>query len=150
VRAADRRSIRLAAGLAAALLLAGATAAAEDLRVQHFVCSGNEPFWRLEMGPKTALWSRPGRESVEEDVLHGGLSELGFLDPPAAVWRGAVEGDPARTVVAVVREETCRDTMADLPPFPQRAVVSFPDGLAATGCCRSVPAPDAAGHRSPR
>jgi uncharacterized membrane protein len=120
-------------------------AGAGEARVRHLVCTGNEPFWRLEMGPKTARWSRPGREDVEEDELQGGLSGLGFLDPQAWVWRGEVGGDPAQTLVAVMRAETCHDTMADLPPFDFRAVVSFPDGLAATGCCRAALALDAAG-----
>jgi uncharacterized membrane protein len=121
------------------LLPGSALAGAEGRAVEHFVCSGNEPFWRLEMERSAARWSRPGREEVEEDELHGGLSDLGFLDPEAWVWRGEVGGDPAQTLVAVLRVETCHDTMADLPPFDVRAVVSFPDGLAATGCCRAGP-----------
>lgn len=102
-------------------------------------CSGNEPFWSLDLGPGSALLRRPMGAEVEETTFTGTLDTLGFLDVPWSVWRGAaasgagVEGRGA-DLVAVVRREECRDSMkGDLRQA--RAVVSLPGGGVVTGCC---------------
>jgi uncharacterized membrane protein len=104
----------------------------------HLRCTGNEPLWAIEAGPDNARVTRLAAKK-EEEIFRGGLARLAFLDPPWAVWRGASPADRRRTLVVTVRREACRDTMADGPPFDYRAVVSFPDGSAATGCCRAAP-----------
>jgi uncharacterized membrane protein len=103
-------------------------------------CTGNEPFWRLDIGPGTALLRRPGTESVEATTFTGSLDSMDYLSPPWHVWHGVAasgsDAGPAEKaeVVAVVREETCRDTMADVV-HDARAVVVLPGGRTATGCC---------------
>jgi uncharacterized membrane protein len=103
----------------------------------HLRCTGNEPSWAIEAGPDNARMTRLAAKK-EEEVYRGGLARLAFLDPPWEIWRGASLEDPKRTLVVTMRKEACRDTMADGPPFDYRAVVSFPDGSAATGCCRAT------------
>ena len=103
----------------------------------HLRCTGNEPSWAIDAGPDNARVTRLAAKK-EEEIFRGGLARLAFLDPPWAVWRGASPADRRRTLVVTVRREACRDTMADGPPFDYRAVVSFPDGSAVTGCCRAT------------
>lgn len=133
----------IAAAVIATAALAPApapAAAAEDPTALQ--CSGNEPFWRLDMGPGTALLQRPAGEEVEETTFTGTLDTLGYLDPPWHVWRGTVaSGDGADVpapLVAMVREEACRDSMkGDLRDG--RAVVTLPGGGTVSGCCRLGP-----------
>lgn len=113
--------IVLAAGI-------GAPAAAAEL-----VCSGTEPFWRLEADGGSGTLTRPGPERVVETRLTGALERLGYLDPPWLVWRGRPAGGD-EPLVAVVRREACSDAMSGAR-FDHRAVVSFPESPAATGCC---------------
>lgn len=129
---------------AASLAAAPAAAAAQDQRASEppvvaLECSGNEPFWSLDLGPGTALLRRPMGAEVEETTFTGTLDTLGYLDPPWSVWRGAAAsgagvGGAADDLVAMVRREECRDTMkGDL--HQARAVVSLPGGGVVTGCC---------------
>lgn len=149
---------RLIALSATALLLAAATAVAQNPDtaknqppapdmdqpgmppVVALQCSGNEPFWRLDLGPGTALLRRPAAEEVEATTFTGTLDSLDYLDPPWHVWRGeAASGEgvtdaPTGGIVAMVREEACRDTMkGDIRDA--RAVVALPGGGNVSGCC---------------
>lgn len=124
-----------------AVLLAGTVTVAAAQRAgvpPQLRCTGNEPSWAVQAGPDSARLTRLAAAPEVED-FRGGLSHLAFLDPPWALWRGASPRDRRRTLVVAIRKELCRDTMADGPPFEYRAVVSFPDGSAATGCCRATP-----------
>lgn len=112
-----------------------ASAWAGDPEGFSYTCSGNEPFWRIEMNRASAVLTRPGADEIEDHAFAGHLETFGFLDPPWRVWRGRNAGGE---LVVVAREETCQDTMADEAVFDHRAVVSFPEGRAATGCCRAV------------
>jgi uncharacterized membrane protein len=103
-----------------------------------YVCSGNEPFWRIEMNQAAAVLTQPGLDDIEEHVFQGRLDAFTYLDPPWSVWRGNKSGDGGGDLVVVTREETCLDTMADEAVFDHRAIVSFPEGHAATGCCNAV------------
>lgn len=109
--------------------------------IRGMSCVGEEPFWGLEIGRTEARLSRPGAAGIDEIVLTGRLDTLDFLEPPAAVFRGdGREG----LLVATMRRESCASTMSDqTPDRPWRAVVSFPDGSVATGCC-SLAGADAA------
>lgn len=146
-----------AAVFLAALPVAGAAAVAQEAAprqraseppVTVLRCTGNEPFWSLDLGPGTALLRRPGGQQVEETTFTGTLDSLGYLDPPWMVWRGAAasgDGTDAAEgadddLVAVIRREQCRDSMkGDLRDA--RAVLSLPGGGTVTGCCT---APDEA------
>jgi heat shock protein HslJ len=143
-------ALAAAAALVAGLAAAGAQPAGQGLPV-GFSCSGNEPFWSLTVDGPDAAFSRPGEGGVLETALSGGGLALAFLDPAVFVWRGA-PADPDEDaagvggdLVAAVERRDCRDTMADLPPFRYRAVVSLPDGAAVTGCCRAAEPADLVG-----
>lgn len=128
--------------LGLALAMGGVPATAGDDLVLHGLsCRGNEPFWSLDIDTTSAQERSLLPDGIFERAYAGQLSTFGFLDPPWAVFRGQTED--AETVVLVAREETCVDTMKG-EAFDQRAVVSFPNGLAATGCCHASLAIDAA------
>lgn len=110
-----------------------------------FLCRGNEPFWALDIGGASALLKTPESETALEGqtlALAGGA------------WR--FEGAPLDAAdeqfAALLSPAQCFDTMADGPAMPFSAVVSFPDGRQANGCCRTeygldmatAPAADAA------
>jgi len=104
----------------------------QPLATQQFVCRGNEPFWRLDIGADNAMLRRLGETDA---IFRGQLTQFGFLDPEWAVWRGRSRGDSRSVIVATLRAGSCRDTMSDEPPFAWRALVSLDDGRAVTGCC---------------
>jgi uncharacterized membrane protein len=133
------RLLLLALGAAAAL---AARAHAADLTAASFVCSGNEPFWHIEMNSASAVLTRPGMHEIEEHVFAGRLDAFDYLDPPWSIWRGHEIDANGGDLVVVVRKETCLDTMADDVVFDHRALVSFPEGTAATGCCNAATALD--------
>lgn len=100
-------------------------------------CVGEEPFWSLEMGMTEAKLSRPGADGIDETVLTGQLQSLDFLDPPIHSFRGVPEEAPDQVLVATMVPGICASTMSDeTPDRPWRAVISFPDGSLATGCCK--------------
>jgi uncharacterized membrane protein len=120
------------------IMAMAANARADDPDGLSYICSGNEPFWRIEMNQASAVLTRPGADEIEEHVFAGSLDTLDFLDPPWSVWRGRKTDNNGGALVVVARKETCRDTMSDEAVFDHRAVVSFPEGHAATGCCHAV------------
>ena len=109
-----------------------------------YVCSGNEPFWRIEITGTEAVLSKPGGDGVEQEVFAGRLDAFAYLDPPWVLWRGK-RPNPDGDLVVVARAERCLDTMADEGAFDYRALVSFPEGNAATGCCNAIAALTPAG-----
>lgn len=145
--------VALVLGLVLGVVPAGlstpsAAAEAESAPPQRFVCRGEEPFWRLDLGLASARLTRPGDTGAHEESLAGELVRMDALDPEWAVWRGARVQAPDETegssppLVATLRREECRSTMADTPPSPWRVVVSFASGDVATGCCETEPAAD--------
>lgn len=129
------------------LALGRLTAHAEGPAGQSYVCSGNEPFWRIEITPTEAVLSKPGPDGVEQQVFQGHLDAFAYLDPAWGLWRGKEIGQKGDLVV-VIRQETCRDTMADEAVFDHRVLVSFPEGNAASGCCNALAALTPAGVAS--
>ena len=133
-------------GLAA--MTAGAALAQPDDMATAYRCRGNEPFWTLDVDGGDALLARPGANGVAEDRLTGEGTDLGFLDPPTLVWRGAAadggdhgDGPANGELVAVITGRACLDTMADRPPYTHTAVLSLPDRRAVSGCCDVAAAP---------
>jgi len=100
----------------------------------HLRCTGNEPGWRIDAGPGSALL-RTQEGSPAGETFRGRARHLDYLDPEWTVWRGRSTARGDRVLVLTVRREACADTMADGPPFDARAVVSLPDGRARAGCC---------------
>ncbi|MGZ8394892.1 MAG: hypothetical protein ACXWWJ_09005, partial [Nitrospira sp.] len=43
-------------------------AAAADVNEPSYVCSGNEPFWRIEMNRTAAVLTRPGPDGIEQHM----------------------------------------------------------------------------------
>ena len=127
------------------IMAMAANARAGDFEGFSYICSGNEPFWRIEMNQGSAVLTRPGPHEIEEHVFKGSLDTFDILDPPWSVWRGRKTDNNGGALVVVARKETCRDTMADKAVFDYRAVVSFPEGQAATGCCHAAAALSPAG-----
>lgn len=130
-----RRTLAIAATLAglAASLAAGPAAAQSPTFPQRLDCTGNEPGWRLRIDGQTAELSSMVMSTTLS--LTGRERALGFLDPPVLVWRGTA-GGPTHTIVAVVTEGACYDTMADGPAYPYSAVLSVSEGEVYAGCCR--------------
>jgi hypothetical protein len=127
-----RRSI--AVGIAAAGMACGASAQ-QPIVVQSMACVGEEPFWRLDANRTTGSYSALAAKGKREVVFRGSLQSLSFLTPPVLVWRGDSTHQPRETLVATVREEACRSTMADGPPKTHRVFLSLKPGEGVTGCC---------------
>ncbi len=125
--------------MAVAPTVSAPAAGAGEPAERSYICSGNEPFWRIEITPTEAIVSRPGHDGTEQQVFDGSLSSFDYLDPPWSVWRGK-EADEQGILVVVSRHERCSDTMADESVFDYRALVSFPEGGAASGCCNAIAA----------
>lgn len=117
------------------LIWAVSAQAQEDGPAAPLHCSGNEPFWSLDLDGAQGVLKRPGAEQVEETRYQGAWTGLGFLTPPARVWRGEADGD---VLTAVVREEACQDTMKDGPALSHSVIVST-GAVTAAGCCRLAP-----------
>lgn len=130
--------------LTAAIATASGWAHAQQpIVVQTMTCVGEEPFWRLDANPTTGTYSALTAKRKREVVFRGSLQSLSFLSPPVLVWRGDSTHLPRETLVATVREEACRSTMADGPPMTHRAILSLKAGEAVTGCCTVRAAYDA-------
>jgi len=117
-------------------LVSGMAAAQQDIAPAHLKCTGNEPFWSIDVGPSNALLDRLA-QSRERAVYRGKLQRFTYLEPEWLVWRGQSIRQSTHMLTIVARRETCQDTMADGPPADYRAIISFADGTAATGCCRA-------------
>ena len=123
----------LAAGLAAWLALA-APVLAEPL-----VCTGNEPFWRLDIDGSRGQWWWIDAGS-EGAVAEGTPGRLDLGQRVVTGWRGPVTRPVAGELVAIVDTESCQDSMAD-QRFPLTARLSMPDGRLLLGCCRGAAGP---------
>jgi len=117
-------------------LISAVATAQQDLAPAHLKCTGNEPFWSIDVGPSNALLDRLAQPR-ERAVYRGQLQRFMYLEPEWLVWRGQSIRQSTHMLTIVARREACQDTMADGPPADYRAIVSFADGTAATGCCRA-------------
>lgn len=99
------------------------------------VCRGEEPFWSLDAGRASAVYSELAARGRREVVFRGSLQTLSYLSPPVIVWRGDSTHLPKETLVVTLREEACRSTMADGPAFAYSAIVSLKSSLVRAGCC---------------
>lgn len=129
---------RIGSGIAiaaTALLAANAVHAQQSVVVQGALCRGEEPFWQLEASRTTAVFNRLANKGNRAVIFRGAPQAFMFLQPAAVVWRGDTTHLPRETLVATLREESCRSTMADGPPLPWRAMLSLKTGEALTGCC---------------
>lgn len=97
---------------------------------RSFTCSGNEPFWSLELGRQGGLLTEPGGETLL-------VGELAATGTGAWTFRGAPEDDPEAFTGAVLSPAQCFDTMADGPAMPFSAALRFADGREGSGCCRA-------------
>ena len=127
---AGRRTLAIAA-----LVVAAVAHAQQPIVVQALECRGEEPSWRLDAGRASAVYTSLTARGKREVVFRGSVQTLAFLAPPVTIWRGDSTHLPRETLVATVREEACRSTMADGPPATHRAVLSVKAGDAVTGCC---------------
>ena len=97
---------------------------------RRFRCTGNEPFWALELDVHGGVLTTPDGETLL-------VGELAATDTGAWTFRGAPEDEPQAFTGAVLSPAQCFDTMADGPAMPFSAAVSFADGSEAGGCCRA-------------
>jgi uncharacterized membrane protein len=117
-------------------LVSAVATAQQDIAPAHMKCTGNEPFWSIDVGPSNALLDRLAQPR-ERAVYRGQLQRFMYLKPEWLVWRGQSIRQSTHMLTIVARREACQDTMADGPPADYRAIISFADGTAATGCCRA-------------
>jgi hypothetical protein len=135
VAAHGLRLFRRAALVPALAAVSGFVGAQQPIVVQALDCRGDEPGWRLDATRTAATHTTLSPKGKREVVFRGSLQALSFLTPPVVLWRGDSTHLPRETLVATVREEACRSTMADGPPSTHRAVLSVRPGEAVTGCC---------------
>jgi uncharacterized membrane protein len=128
--------------LAVLWLVSAVATAQQGIAPAQLKCTGNEPFWSVDVGPDNALLDRLAQPR-EQAVYRGELRRFTYLDPEWLVWRGQSIQQSTRVLTIVARREACHDTMADGPPADYRTVILFADGTAATGCCRARFAYDA-------
>lgn len=110
-------------------------AAAQPLPAQEIQCRGDEPSWGLAGTRTSAVYSMPGPKGRREVVFRGALFAVTGATAPTLVWRGESTHLPKDTLVLNLREEACKPTPADGPPFTHRAVLSLRGGEALAGCC---------------
>lgn len=97
-------------------------------------CRGEEPFWRVRATREGAQVDRLADVGRPQQVFAGTLTTFSFLDPTWLAWRGSAP-EAGGVLSLVARREPCPSTMADGPPLAWRAVVTFPTGDSAVGCC---------------
>lgn len=97
---------------------------------RHFKCSGNEPFWSLDLDVHGGVLTTPEGETLL-------VGELAPTETGAWTFRGSPEDEPQAFTGAVLSPAQCFDTMADGPAMPFSAVLSFADGREGSGCCRA-------------
>lgn len=140
-----RRAACAAAGM---VVIGGAPAMAQEARAlpSNYVCTGNEPSWKLEVNGNAATWSALAGTGQEERRYKGELTSVTAAATPFVVWRGRLDAG-LREIVAMISQEACKDTMSEEGPgagqFAFAARVSLPQGQVRTGCCRPS-GPDAA------
>lgn len=118
------------------LAAAGTLVAAQTpTPIPGIMCRGSEPSWTLNAGGATAVYSELTSRSRREVVFRGSLQTRSNLMPPVIVWRGDSTHLPRETLVATLRAETCRSTMADGPDYAYSAVISLRNGDIRSGCC---------------
>jgi len=120
------------------LALLGALAAAPSYGMEpitSYQCQGNEPFWSLDTNQTSAVLSRPGTNGTDKTLYKGHFHDRSYFQPPVSVWRGKKDED---TLVAVIRQEACSDTMKDGPAFSHSVIMSAPWLEAVSGCCRQT------------
>lgn len=108
---------------------------AQPVIAQQMSCRGEEPFWKLDATRTTGVLQRTGGKARQVVEFRGDFAAIGSVAPPSLVWRGNSTHLPNDTVVAVLREEPCKSTMADTPPLPWRGIVSVRAGETLAGCC---------------
>lgn len=117
-------SVKAASTLMAATLVAPAVGGSMPT---DYKCSGNEPFWGLAIDGEHAGWATPAEPDGR--TLKGSFHSLDYAGIFA--WRGSMgDGD----LVAILTEQSCADSMADLS-YPFSVSVSLPDGRILLGCC---------------
>lgn len=127
--------------------IAAAPVAAQEMSmsVASVQCSGNEPFWRLDITPDEGVLTRPTADGVTEQRYAGATTWLDWLQPGWQVWRGQSAENPGDVLVATMRAEQCVDSMAgeEAGTFDHVVLLSMPDMPAVNGCCRVSPPTDA-------
>jgi heat shock protein HslJ len=116
-----------------------------SMSVASIVCSGNEPFWRLDITADEGVLTRPTADGVTEQRYSGASTWLDWLQPGWQVWRGQSAGEAGDVLVATMRTEQCVDSMAgdEAGPFDYVVLLSMKDMPAVNGCCRVAPPTDA-------
>jgi heat shock protein HslJ len=128
-------------------IAAAAPVAAQELSmsIATVQCSGNEPFWRLDITGDEGVLTRPTADGVTEQRYTGATTWLEWLQPGWQVWRGKSADDAGDVLVATMRAEQCVDSMAgdEAGAFDYVVLLSLQDMPAVNGCCRVSPPTDA-------
>ncbi len=128
-----------------AAIAATGPVAAQEMSIASIECSGNEPFWHLDIAAEEGVLTRPTADGVEERRYAGQTTWLDWLQPGWQVWRGKAMGDDADVLVATMRNEQCVDSMAgeEAGAFEFLVLLSLENVPAMSGCCRVSPPSDA-------
>lgn len=119
-----------------ALILALAAAPAFAADRPALLCGGVEPFWSLELGAETAVFTAPDQPQIDYTIPDVKTAE--GRDWPRILTLLSFND----TALAILRPAACSDTMSDraydwtLDLLTQRAG----EAIALTGCCRLRPA----------
>ncbi|MCC7114843.1 MAG: hypothetical protein IT520_10720 [Burkholderiales bacterium] len=134
--------MRRLAQAVATILIAGTTAGAPaqsgtpPLIVQQIACRADADAWRLDATRQAAVLRRSAGKGPRELVFRGEALDVSNVPARTLVWRGSSTHLPAETLVATLREETCRPAGADAGVSqPWRAIVSPRAGDAMSACC---------------
>lgn len=111
---------------------------APPVGVGNLYCTGNEPFWSLDLvGGGMARFQILNGPVPDDEILRGRQSVLGWADPPRVIFQGRA-GIGRQSTVATLRREACFDTMADGPAMPYSATVITGGGRVLLGCCQPL------------
>ncbi len=111
----------------------------ETMPVQY-KCSGNEPFWNLDIDGTHARLSRMGETETNEDGMEGHFRSMDYAG--VFSWRGPVSEKAPGDLVVFIARQLCLDTMADADEgggaMEFGVGLSLPDGAVLLGCCRTL------------
>ena len=128
-------TIVAAAVIAAAAHAQAPAPPAPPVVAQQVNCRGEEPFWQLDANRTTGVLQRTGGKARQVIEFRGELAPLASVAPTSLVWRGSSTHLPNDTLVAVLREESCKPAPAGASPLAWRAIVSVRAGESLAGCC---------------
>ncbi|MEM8755228.1 MAG: hypothetical protein AAGF90_19880 [Pseudomonadota bacterium] len=119
--------------LTAAFILLATSAAAGGDR-PPLVCFGAEPFWSLDLGAETAVFTAPDQPQIDYAIPDVRRAEGRFWPQALTLL------SPQDTAILLLRPAACSDTMSDVEHEWTVDMLTQRRGEAVvyTGCCRAA------------